>query len=231
MPVKDDYYEDIDALDLGDGGITPPTGNYNRYILPVNPDGTGPTKEYTRTTTISGSMDDGYGLAKWRLRRVVWAALQRDDLVQQMRSIPLDDTVEFKSAADSAIATAEVIAGNESASTIGQSIHNVIERVGRGERHATIHSYFHNLIDNYLLALEREGLTVLPQYIERVCRNMRYDIGGRLDNIYQDDKGRFVIGDTKTIGDPDDKPVDGGTYLRWLKQRSPAPPPEPSAAG
>lgn len=208
MPIKDDYYTDVDALDLTEGGIEPPTGNYKRYILPVNPDGTGPSKEYTRTSTIAGSMDDSYGLALWRLRRVVWAAAQRDDLMQTLRSIPLDDeSKEWRSTVDEVITAAEVVAGNDSASAIGKSIHNVIQRVGMGERHDTIHPYFHNLIDNYLAALEREGLHILPEYIERVCRCMRYDIGGRFDNVYQDDKGRFIIGDTKTIGDPDDKPV------------------------
>jgi hypothetical protein len=204
----DDFYVDESEIDFAlAGAVAPePTGNYDRYILPISNEPGAPTKEMTRTTTIASGMDDGFGLGTWSLYRAIWGVAQRDDFIASLRALDInaaDSRPTLREIADKA----KLIAGTDAASNWGTAAHGVLQRVDKGEGKSTIHEYWHPLIDNYLLKLERAGLSVVPNMIERVCRCVRYDIGGRFDNIYMSADGSYLIGDKKTKGDPDDRPL------------------------
>src|SRR3954470_13935402 len=203
--VLDDFYVDEAEL-LPANGVQPPTGNYDRYILPGSD---GKAKEMTRTTTIASGMDDGYGLGTWSLYRAIWGIAQREDLIALLRaiSLPAIDEPASRATLKEVADKAKLLAGTDSSSNWGTAAHGVLQRVDQGESEATIHPYWHPLVANYRAELEREGLTVVPGFIERVCWCARYDIGGRFDTAYQESDGSYVIGDKKTKGYPDDKPL------------------------
>lgn len=194
-PPRDDYYDQPTEAT----GFQPPTGNYDRYILPEG-DGGGNSrkKEYTSVTTVSGSLDNGVGLGIWKTWRVAWGVAQRDDLVARLRGVDVEDRDTIREV----VKVAETVGRVEEAANLGTAFHAVLQRVDQGEDESTIHPYFHPVVANYREALERAGLRVVPEMIERVCRNSVYDTGGRFDNIYEEiDSGTFVIGDKKTLSD------------------------------
>jgi len=193
--VMDDFYAD-EEMQLG-GSIPEPTGRYDRYVLPDGPRNKG--REFTRTTTIAGSLSSGFGLGVWTKYRAAWGVAQRDDLIARLRAVPVDDKDTLKEVCQ----TAETVAGVESGSNWGTACHAVLQRVDMGEPIENIHPYFHVLVHNYQAELARHGLVAIPQYVERVCRNTIFDCAGKFDNIYAEQCGRQVVGDKKTKGDPD----------------------------
>lgn len=194
MTIIDDFGADIDAPDLGNGKVAEPTGNYDRYILPR---GDGQSMEYTRTTTLVGDADGSYGVMTWRKYRAAWGVAQRDELIAQLRSVPVDDKATIREVC----AKAELIAGTESASDFGTACHNVLQRVDEGLPIEEVHEYWRPLVSNYQEALRIAGIEVIPQYVERTCRFARYDVAGKLDNIYRLHDGSLAIGDKKTTAD------------------------------
>jgi hypothetical protein len=193
MTVLDDFY-DISTSPLGDGKPEEPRGQYDRYILPR---GDGQAMEYTRTTTLVGSIDSGYGLGVWQKYRTVWGAAQRDDLIARLRAVPVDDKATIREVCD----TAELIGGVEAAANDGTAAHAVLQRVDQGTPIEDIHPYYQPLVRNYQAELVAKGITVIPELIERTCRCARLDTAGKPDNVYRLADGSLVIGDKKTITD------------------------------
>lgn len=191
--TETDFYAD-ESLELGEGRPEEPKGQYDRYILPR---GDGQAMEYTRTTTLVGTVDSGVGLGIWRKYRAAWGVAQRDDLINRLRAVPVDDHTTIREICDKA----ELIAGTDAGANDGTAAHAVLQRVDQGEAIEAIHPYYHPLVRNYQAELARLGITVLPQYVERTCRCARLDAGGKPDNIYQLDDGSLVIGDKKTTAD------------------------------
>lgn len=191
--TETDFYAD-ESLELGEGKPEEPKGQYDRYILPR---GDGQAMEYTRTTTLVGTVDSGVGLGIWRKYRAAWGVAQRDDLIKRLRAVPADDHTTIREICDKA----ELIAGTDAAANDGTAAHAVLQRVDQGEAMENIHPYYLPLVQNYLAELARRGITVLPQYVERTCRCARLDAGGKPDNIYQLDDGSLVVGDKKTTAD------------------------------
>jgi hypothetical protein len=193
MIEVDDIF-DVDPSPLGDGKPEEPKGQYDRYTLPR---GDGQAMEYTRTTTLVGTVDAGYGLGVWTKYRAAWGVAQRDDLIARLRAVPVDDKATIREVCDKA----ELIAGTDAAANDGTAAHAVLQRVDQGAPIEDIHPYYHPLVRNYQAELAAKGITVIPEYVERTCRCARLDTAGKPDNIYRLADGLLVIGDKKTIED------------------------------
>lgn len=188
-----EFYAD-ESLMLEDGKPEEPRGQYSRYILPR---GDGQAMEYTRTTTLVGTVDSGVGLMVWAKYRAAWGVAQRDDLIARLRAVPVDDKITIREVCDKA----ELIAGTDAAANDGTAAHAVLQRVDQGEPIENIHPYYQPLVRNYQAELAAKGITVIPEYVERTCRCAHLDTAGKPDNIYRLADGSLVIGDKKTTSD------------------------------
>jgi len=171
----------------------------DRYVLPLNDGLDGKWHPHTRVTTVSNRLPSSYGLGVWSSDRVAWAMAQRPDLCALLASVPIDDVETIREVRKKA----EVIAAMDEGANLGTATHNILQRVDRGEPIETLAQIFHPDIRAYQAKLAEYGLTVLPEYIERVVRLRVFGIAGRFDNIMAEADGTLVVGDKKTKGKPD----------------------------
>lgn len=188
----DDFYAEPIEFDSGDSLL-----ERGRYRLPTTNGMDGKSHLHTRVTTIAGALPDTTGLGIWQSDRVAWAMAQRPDLCALLRSVPLDDVATIREVR----AKAEIIAQADEGSNFGSAVHNVLAQVDRdGMTPRANTDCFTQIVVNYQAKLAEYGLTVLPEYVERVVRMRVYDIAGRLDNIYRESDGTLVLADKKTKG-------------------------------
>lgn len=170
-----------------------------RYRLPTDSGMSGKSHLHTRVTAIASVLPSSYGLSLWSSDRVAWAMAQRPDLCALLQSVPVDDVKTIREVR----AKAEIISAMDQGANLGTATHNVLHRVDKGEPIESIHQQFWPDIKAYLQLLVDNGLTVIPELIERVVRMRDYDIAGRLDNIMAEADGWLVVVDIKTKGDPE----------------------------
>lgn len=170
----------------------------DRYVLPLNDGTDGKWHPHTRVTTVSNRLPSSYGLGIWAQDRVAWAMAQRPDLCALLASVPIDDVATIREVR----AKAEIVAAMDEGANLGTATHNILQRVDRGEPIETLARIFHPDVKAYQAKLAEYGLTVLPEYIERVVRLRVYGIAGRFDNIMAEADGTLVVADKKTKGKP-----------------------------
>jgi hypothetical protein len=170
-----------------------------RYRLPTNDGMDGKSHLHTRVTTVSGRLPGSHGLGIWAADHIAWAMAQRPDLCAMLQSVPLTDVETIRTVR----AKAEIVAAMDEGANYGTATHNILQRVDAGEPIESLARIFHPDIKGYQATLAEYGLTVLPEYIERVVRMRDYEIAGRLDNIMAEADGTLVIVDKKTKGDID----------------------------
>jgi hypothetical protein len=171
--------------------VDPPRDRYGRYLIP-DP-ATGEQMPYTRATTFAKAVSDTFGLTKWMLRMGGIGLAQRQDLLLAIAAADPAD----KRTLDSLMAEAKDHAGAMAGANIGTALHTFSEKVDRGER-VTIPEPYDADIAAYTRAVHDAGLTILPEWIEKVVVIPRLQVAGTLDRIVRTADGRLVIADLKT---------------------------------
>lgn len=175
-----------------------PEAKRGRYTLP-NPDN-GKSRSWQRVTNFVKMTDDTYHLELWKQRNVAKGVallaeagrLDIADLAQ--RDVKLD-----RDRLNTVCETAQDVAEAYKMADEGTALHTSTEladyaggdlnRVPTGHRRK---------VRMYLDALAANGLTVVPDMIERVTASLRYECAGKFDRVYRLASGVNVIGDLKT---------------------------------
>jgi hypothetical protein len=171
-----------------------PTQDGNRYTLP---DADGKPVTWNGATTLAKELDNPYAIMQWQLRQAVHGVGIRPDLAKLAGAAKPDDKETLRKVVKDALAAAATEAGaNE-----GTAWHMAFERVDRGEPIEALPEFFHAGIRNRQAELQRHGIQILPEYIERAVRCLMFKVSGKLDRIglYE---GQFVIIDDKSEKDP-----------------------------
>jgi hypothetical protein len=105
-----------------------PRDGHGRYLLPDPV--TGEVLGRTRVTTVSGSMENGYGLTLWRRRTVVRGMGLRPDLMARAGAADPEDP-GYPKLMDSIEAAAYEAGGGSAGSNLGSAQHSVFERYFR----------------------------------------------------------------------------------------------------
>lgn len=175
-----------------------PEAKRGRYTLP-NPE-TGKSKSWQRVTNFVKMTDDTYHLELWKQRNVakgvaILADAGRVDIMDlAQRDVKLD-----RDRLNNICETAQDVAEAYKMADEGTALHTSTELAdyagGDLNRVPTGHR---DKVRMYLDALAANGLTVVPDMIERVTASARYECAGKFDRIYRLASGVNVIGDLKT---------------------------------
>lgn len=152
---------------------------WGRYMLP-DPE-TGQERSWTRVTTLAKTLSDQHGLQQWMKRMVVKGVAVRPDLIAGAAAASLDD----KQTLDSIAKQAEEAAGAKSGANLGTAFHTFTERVDRGATLAQIAAPAPLNADlaDYVAKMRAAGLTVRPEYIERIVVVPSLGLAGTLDRL------------------------------------------------
>jgi hypothetical protein len=200
------------------------TDRHKRYLLPDphgNRDGLVP---FTRASTVKGRAQKGESLAGYNERMIAKGLSISPDLVALAAATPLSQRGSFDVLSD-VIEQAKTRAGARAAANLGSALHAFTEQVDKGEPVAEVlervPAELQADVSAYVSALERCGLTPVPELIERVVVNMHLQPGlnwdstpsarsdaaagvaARFDRMYRwidpaDGVAYLVVGDLKT---------------------------------
>lgn len=170
----------------------PQRDRFGRYLLPDPV--TGRRRAYTRTTTLAKCLADTSALERWKQRMVATGIQRKPELLHQVQAYADD-----RRALDEVCEQALQAAGAGDAAQAGTDLHSITEQVDLGalalgdvpdEARADVRAY--------VFALEKAGVEVIPDYVERLVVNTVVDVAGTFDRILRLKDGRLVIADLKT---------------------------------
>ena len=168
-----------------------------QYNLPDPVRGGTKTDRFTRVTTGAHALDETSGLEKWKLRNVVLGIHAQPDLVESLDL--LGEPREVNKSLNDVVQRASDAAGASDAAEKGTAIHAWIEACERdGMEVSDLPKQFQPFARAYFDALERAGVQVLPELVERIVWHKGTGWVGTFDNVYQLADGTRVIGDKKT---------------------------------
>lgn len=175
-----------------------PDAKRGRYYLP-NPD-TGKTKSWQRVTNFVKMTDDTYHLELWKQRNV----LKGVAILSQTRPQLMAQLAESHVKADKERLNQIAVRAQEAAEAYamaeeGTALHVSTELADyAGGDLNRVPERHRGRVRQYLDALAVNGLTVLPDMIERVTASARYEVAGKFDRVFGMRDGSAVIGDLKT---------------------------------
>jgi hypothetical protein len=171
-----------------------PEAKRGRYTLP-NPD-SGKSKSWQRVSNFIKLAEDTYHLELWKQRNVAKGLAMRPDLVEALHGL---DVKLDKERINNICERAQDIAGAYKMSDEGTALHTSTELADyAGGDLSVVPPAHRRRVQLYLDALRINGLTVVPDMIERVTASARYEVAGKFDRVYQLEDGSRVIGDLKT---------------------------------
>lgn len=157
---------------------------------------TGVVRTWTRPSTLAKTLSDGFGLERWKLRKVAQGMSLRKDLVVRAAAADddrdkLDEVVEV--AMDAASATV--------AREIGSALHALLEQIDLDQAPA-VPMDFQPDIDAYATEMAKAGASVVPGWVERFVVIPEAEAAGTIDRLLRVDGWPLpVIGDIKTGSD------------------------------
>lgn len=174
----------------------PERDRWGRYSLP-HPE-TARKTGWTRTTTLVKAIDDTYNLELWAQRMAAVGFATQPALVNQVAEID-DPHGTGKVAVNDLVAEAKRIAGANLSSELGTAMHTATEHhdLGTGAT-ATLPATWHTDLGAYAEAIATAGLTIHPEWIERIVLCPAVGAAGTFDRIVTLPDGRNVILDVKT---------------------------------
>jgi PD-(D/E)XK nuclease superfamily len=163
---------------------------WGRYTI-VPPEG-GKAVPHTRATTLARTLDDEFGLTKWRQRMVGVGVAKRPDLLAQIAACQPDETSRL----DALCRDAVEAAGASSSANLGQALHSFAQRVDEGEDLSIVPDAWRPDVVAYRAAMEEAGFVV--ELVERVCVVPSLKIAGTFDRtVLERGKRRYIL-DLKT---------------------------------
>lgn len=176
------------SIPLRDMPHEPRRDQYGRYKV-VPPRGGGPTG-YTRVTTVAKALDTGGGLADWRSTMTMTGALLRrgllarwEALMNQSHGNPWYGSEQTKAAAKELVTECAAVGGANDRKEMGSSLHTITALVDAGQPAAHVTEDTERDLRAYRTGLDRAGVVVLPQYIERVVVLDDWQVAGTFDRL------------------------------------------------
>lgn len=197
-------------------GTTVNATQYHRYPLPPErsrwfpnitrmgyrmPDPrTGRLSTFTRATTISHTLDDGFGLNAWQKRNALTGTVLRPDEHARFAAVLNAEPNLSAGTIDGYVEAFEIAAGGAEAREFGTAVHAWLDAVDMGHvLPSQVPDMFRAHVDNYLLALNRNVMVPVRSMRERVVFNPVANAIGTLDVVYGfTDGSADVLGDVKT---------------------------------
>lgn len=180
--------------------------------LVIPPNGGRPVP-YTRISTFAKALDDGYGIAQWKLRMAVLGVSTNRHLMQQASAVAsrYEDPVREGKAVLGAIADeALTLAGAGTASATGTALHDYAEQLDKGQDPwAFVPTEFTALLREYVRATR--GLEPLDSEVFVV--NDTLQVAGSLDRLYRMPDGSVRVADLKTGADEPKYPLGVTTQI------------------
>lgn len=186
-------------------GRAVPTFNGNgQYRLP-HPD-TGKLTSYTRASTVAKTLEDTWMLDGWA-KRMMLLGLQRSlalqaDLDQLVAEYPAQNTGnparDLRKPLNDLAEEAQFRAGAKAAAEFGTATHAWCEWVDHGGWIWGVPEMFRPWVFAHRRVLAENGLTVDPNWTERIVLNTQYGIAGTLDRLFWTHDRYLHLGDIKT---------------------------------
>ncbi|MEV0237605.1 hypothetical protein [Nonomuraea sp. NPDC050786] len=175
---------------------------WGRYKLP-DPD-SGKLRSWTRVTTLAGTLEDTYNLERWGNRKVLEGIVQDRGLVSQAAEVfkeygwdPQDS--EAKKRLNTIVTSAQHVAGSKKGADLGTQLHELTEKLNQGDPALFVPAELVPNLRMYEATLQAEGITILPQYLERIVCIPEFNAVGRMDNISQETAAQVLrVFDLKT---------------------------------
>lgn len=170
----------------------PERDRYGRYLL-TNPE-TGKSQSWQRTTTFAKMCSDTFNLTQWQMRNVAVGLGRRPDLLALAATLDISDDAKKL---NDVCSQAKEAAGGSAAANTGTALHSFTEAHDEGRMRDVPEAYTHRLRE-YKAALDRAGIEILPEYIERVSVSTRWQVAGTYDRVVRLPDGTYAIFDLKT---------------------------------
>ena len=169
---------------------------YDRYTL-IAPDGK--PVVVSRASTVIKALADTYNLSQWKQACVLRGVAARPDLSVLAASLDPSRHAD-KARMRKLVKEAEEAGGSKSAANVGTAVHAFCEALDTGAPDSLIVPRPYRAdVAAYVATLRREGISILPDMVERTTMTTNWDgVGGTFDRIYRTVDGRHVIGDLKT---------------------------------
>lgn len=165
---------------------------WGRYKLPHPDRPDGPAQPWTRVTTIAGTLEDRYHLERWGKRKVLEGLVTDRGLLSQAAEIfseygPDPDVKEAKDRLDKLAGWAIDKAGAHKGADVGTQLHDLTERRNQGTLlSADVPPHLAANVAIYESTLQEHGITVVPEYMERIICCPELNAVGRLDNMVRE---------------------------------------------
>lgn len=189
------------AAALPDLRPIPERDGRGRYVLPDPV--TGAKRSWRRATTLAKTLDDEHALTRWGERKVAEGLAADRSLIDQVAAAGDPDDPAAKDAVNRVCAQAKDLAGSSVGSELGTAMHTVTEHGDAATLPAgPMPEAAASGLAAYRAALDRAGIEVPVEWIERIVVCPDVDTAGTLDRIvHAPGRPLPVILDVKTAQD------------------------------
>lgn len=172
----------------------------------VIPPGGGKPAAYMRCTRFVGVLEDTFNLSLWQQRMVAVGLASRKDLALQAATLAGDPDGN-KQALNKLVDAAREAAAASAAATIGTALHQLTERLDRGEPLGVVPAEY----EPHMAAYRTATRGIQHQHLERFMVCDEYKVGGTPDRLsIIPGRDGLHVADVKT-GDI----LDGKGRIRW----------------
>lgn len=156
-------------------GVEITRDQYGRPLLPdpVN----GRKRPWTRTTTMSSTIQDRRALEAWSQRNIVRGFVINEDLLVRAAAAGED-----RAGLDEVVAAAQSAARASAKADLGTALHAITEKIDRGEDVIVPRDYRAD-VDAYTGAVTDGAITMLPEFIETMTINPDLECAGTPDRL------------------------------------------------
>lgn len=160
----------------------------------ITPDGGGKPVAYTRCTTYVAAFEDGFGIAAWKRRLAVTGLVQNRHLIEAA-----ERCLDQPRALDGVCEDAFIAAGGEHKANVGTAIHELTERIDRGE---LVTGPYPSVLDGYAVDAMLDAYRAATADLKCVAIEERVvldglKIAGTADRVVEHDGQRYIA-DIKT---------------------------------
>lgn len=158
-----------------------------RYAI-KNPE-TGKPATWQRASNFGAPLADQNAISRWQKRELIRGLNLREDLIELIRTA----TEITNAQADEWAAMALAAAATDAKANRGTAVHEVLRAYDSGQQYSERYAH---IVHGYGSELRRHGLT--PVAWEVVVLNVPLGAAGKLDRVYREREGSYVLGDVKT---------------------------------
>lgn len=149
---------------------------------------------YSRVSSYGQTLENQFGLNKWKQRMVLLGAINRPDLMSLATAAKNEDRT-----LDGLVQQMLDAGGASRAANTGTAIHDVLAQVDAESLDAgSVADEFLAPVQAWQGLLDGLGWSAVPDRIEVTVVNDRYEAAGSLDNICRTADGSMVVVDKKT---------------------------------